>query len=528
MCSHQVVCQLGCTACQDGTGICTTCKSGFTQNQNDRTKCDPPQSVTSSGTICPDGSFSNGSGCTRCASSCDKCTGGTSNDCIVCASGLYSLNGACVSADSNGICSGTNMIADNNKVECDACDAKCTSCKIPNFTSISTANLVQCTGCLPGFFLSNGSCVESCPSGTFVSPQDHLTCIPCDSSCGTCAGFATFCLTCPSNQLASNGKCVSTCPSGTFSSSRSCLICHPDCSSCSGGSFNQCLSCSSDRPVLVNGRCLPTCSRSQYFDTTTSSCQPCDSSCSSCSGAGASSCMACSSPDQVLRGGTCIAADCKQNSTVVPGLGVCLSELVIVPQPSGTSAAAPLPTITGINTPTPPLTKRSLEWWQILLMALGCAFILLVFIWCCRRRARKQRTKKTAMFASQPGYGRMAKSSWRWRLIRFGEKLFGHKRSRKADLVIRHHTLQEETEAVKLRKIRMAEEARVDSEQDLVQLIGDYNYPDPKESQLSAPSIYSQMTGVPNRTPQPRQPLRKKDLTSRFSTSTLVVRTRCA
>ncbi|KAG5722304.1 Protein MAM3 [Termitomyces sp. T112] len=386
------VCQLGCTACQDGTGICTTCKSGFTQNQNDRTKCDPPQSVTSSGTICPDGSFSNGSGCTRCASSCDKCTGGTSNDCIVCASGLYSLNGACVSADSNGICSGTNMIADNNKVECDACDAKCTSCKIPNFTSISTANLVQCTGCLPGFFLSNGSCVESCPSGTFVSPQDHLTCIPCDSSCGTCAG--------------------------------------------------------------------------------------------------ASSCMACSSPDQVLRGGTCIAADCKQNSTVVPGLGVCLSELVIVPQPSGTSAAAPLPTITGINTPTPPLTKRSLEWWQILLMALGCAFILLVFIWCCRRRARKQRTKKTAMFASQPGYGRMAKSSWRWRLIRFGEKLFGHKRSRKADLVIRHHTLQEETEAVKLRKIRMAEEARVDSEQDLVQLIGDYNYPDPKESSLGQQHYY--------------------------------------
>ncbi|KAG6901431.1 hypothetical protein C0995_012106 [Termitomyces sp. Mi166 len=165
------------------------------------------------------------------------------------------------------------------------------------------------------------------------------------------------------------------------------------------------------------------------------------------------------------------------------------------------------------------------------------------------RRARKQRAKKTEMFASQSGYGRMTKSGWRWRLIRFGEKLFGYRRSRKPDLIIRHH-IPQETEAVKLRKIRMAEEARVDPEQDLVQLIEDYNYSDPKESslsqqyyhqqhtyddslapgdrrsigqasQLSAPSIYSQMTGVPNRIPEPRQPLRKKDLTSRFSTSTL-------
>ncbi|KAG6918201.1 hypothetical protein DXG01_015990 [Tephrocybe rancida] len=232
------------------------------------------------------------------------------------------------------------------------------------------------------------------------------------------------------------------------------------------------------------------------------------------------------------------------NSIVLPGLGVCLSELVIVPEPSGTSTAAPLPTITGINTPTPAPTKRSLEWWQILLMALGCAFIFLAVIWCCRRRARKQRAKKTAMFATTPGYGRAKPAGWRWKLIRFGEKLFGHKRSRRADLIIRHHDPHDqESEAIKLRKLRVAEEAR--GEEDLVKLIGEYNYPDSVDasrarqiqtyeerlasdnrrsvggaSQLSAPSIYSQMTGMPHRTPDPRQPLRKKDLTSRFSSST--------
>ncbi|KAG6865322.1 hypothetical protein C0991_003496 [Blastosporella zonata] len=57
------VCQLGCSSCADGTGACTTCKAGFSQDTSDPTKCDPPQSVTSSGTVCPDGSFSNGSAC---------------------------------------------------------------------------------------------------------------------------------------------------------------------------------------------------------------------------------------------------------------------------------------------------------------------------------------------------------------------------------------------------------------------------------------------------------------------------------
>ncbi len=77
--------------------------------------------------------------------------------------------------------------------------------------------------------------------------------------------------TCANNQLASKGQCVSTCPSATFSSAGSCLSCHPDCSSCNGGSFNQCTSCPASRPVLINGRCLPTCSSTQFFDATTGS-----------------------------------------------------------------------------------------------------------------------------------------------------------------------------------------------------------------------------------------------------------------
>jgi len=114
------VCQLGCTQCADGTGDCVTCKSGFTQDANDRTKCIPAQSQTSTGTPCPDGSFSDGTTCSVCSPLCQTCSGATSNDCIICGAGKVSLNGSCVSPDGNGVCTGSTMIADNNKHECDS------------------------------------------------------------------------------------------------------------------------------------------------------------------------------------------------------------------------------------------------------------------------------------------------------------------------------------------------------------------------------------------------------------------------
>ncbi|GLB39232.1 hypothetical protein LshimejAT787_0603940 [Lyophyllum shimeji] len=322
------------------------------------------------------------------------------------------MNGACVATNSDGICEGSNLIADNNKKECDACDSKCTSCKIPNFNGASTVNLAQCTGCLPGFVLSNGKpATPAAPAAQAPAPATVL-----------------------------------------------------------------------HAPAPV------------------------------------------------------------KSSAAVPALRPIANKA----QPSFPvwDTPAPLPTITGINIPTPS-SKRALEWWEILLMALGCAFIFLLIVWLWRRRARKQQAKKTLLFATTPGYNRTHKSCWRWWLIRFGEKLSGHRRSQKANVVVMPH----ESESMKLAKLRTAEEAR---EEDMIKLIGDYNQytsrsASPAESSRyrhqmnmrddrlapgdrrsageaslhSAPSIYSQMTGVPRRTPEPRHPLRKKDLTSRFSTSTL-------
>ncbi|KAI0355123.1 hypothetical protein OH77DRAFT_345436 [Trametes cingulata] len=574
------VCGLGCTQCADGSGDCISCKSGFTQNANDRTQCIATQATTSTGTVCPDGSFSNGTACQPCSPLCQTCSGPTSNDCIICGAGKYSLNGNCVGTDGNGVCDGSSLVADNNKHNCDACPSKCTTCKYPSFNVASTIDQVQCTGCLPGFVLSQGKCVDSCPSGTFLDPKDNVTCTACDSSCSSCAGSATFCLTCANNQLASNGKCVASCPSNTFSSSGQCITCHPDCATCSGSSFNQCSSCPADRPVLTNGRCLPTCSKSQYFDKTSSSCQSCDASCSSCSGAGPGNCLACSNSNHILRGGTCAPATCSGGSSVVSGLGICLSDLVVVPPASGTSAGSPLPSITGIDTPIAPssntVVKRPLQWWEILLMALGCAFIFVLFLMCWRRRMRKRRAAATANFAAAKNLDHS--KSWRYRLARFGERLFGHRKGQR-------WMMPKETEDIRLEKLRAAEEARYDPalekmrvaedvrhdrdmaklresslrhDREMEKLIGSYEYTRAGSSRAPSPlpslrdydsdrhsykasnkgsgaergrttndllaeeSLYSQVTGQPRRAPEPRQPVRNAAdlLPSRFSNTT--------
>lgn len=418
--------------------------------------------------------------------------------------------------------------------------------------------------------LSGGECVGSCPSGTFVDATDN-TCKNCDSSCSTCSGSAKFCLTCANNQLASSGSCVASCPSNTFSSSGVCLTCHPDCVTCSGGAFNQCSSCPPDRPVLTNGRCLPTCSQNQFFDKTTSTCQACDSSCSSCTGSGPSSCLACGdSNNKVLRGGSCVDANCQSSTSVVPGMGVCLSELVAVPEPSGTASVPPLPSITGINTPAPTKSgSNRLQWWQILLMTLGCAFIFMVFLICWRRRARKQRANKTKQFATAKKLDDAG--SWRQRLIRFGERLFGHTPKNR---LAGHHVYAAEPRGYPgdtkrgdfaLQDLEEQRRWRDDPERlpayhnddDIDGIVDAYEYEQSVRSHpseysrfyhrqshnnpsaelereysrlrqqklredilesLASRSIYSQVTGTTKKAPEPRMPVR--NLPSRFSAST--------
>jgi hypothetical protein len=178
----------------------------------------------------------------------------------------------------------------------------CTSC---------TGTADHCLSCPKGQFVDGTTCKRTLSvfflSFAFVDQLVNVKKLACSSSCTSCSDSADNCLTC-SNRL-SSGVCADTCPDGTLSISGSCISCHGDCATCSGLSFNQCLTCPSDRPVLSNGRCLRTCSsKTQFFDSGSMSCQPCDSSCSSCFATGSSGCLACSDPNgRLVSGGTCIA-----------------------------------------------------------------------------------------------------------------------------------------------------------------------------------------------------------------------------
>ncbi|KAF9491874.1 hypothetical protein BDN71DRAFT_1510004 [Pleurotus eryngii] len=126
-------------ACSSMGGVCwssgtcaclpgfTACKSGSTQDANDRTKCTPvPTSMSS--LFVPK------------AASRMSCSGGTSNDCTVCAPNMFAFNGGCMRASADGMCEGSMHIVDNNKHSCDACPAKCSACRIPDFDQASMAS----------------------------------------------------------------------------------------------------------------------------------------------------------------------------------------------------------------------------------------------------------------------------------------------------------------------------------------------------------------------------------------------------
>jgi hypothetical protein len=183
---------------------------------------------------------------------------------------------------------------------------------------------------------------------------------------------------------------------------------------------------------------------------------------------------------------------------------VCLSDLVSVPQVSGTSVPVPLPTITGINSPVVINAggRRQLAWWEILLMVLGCVLIFLCILALFRRRMRAKRAKRTAAFAAAKNIDARG-VSWRAKFF----SLF----SRQPRIP------KEEKAALRLERLRNLEVERHMAA--LGKLGGtEMGSGAPSSSQYArsrrlsatgsdAESFYSQVTGQPPRAPAPRQPV---------------------
>ena len=193
-------------------------------------------------------------------------------------------------------------------------------------------------------------------------------------------------------------------------------------------------------------------------------------------------------------------------ASVVPGLGVCLSDLVAV---SGSSVPTPLPTITGINSPAAVNTGRRLAWWEILLMTLGCVLIFLCVLALFRKRMRAKRAKRTAEFAAAKNIdGRGV--GWRAKLgSLFSRGTRIPKEDKVALRVARLQNLEEERHMVALNKLGLGPAAPGSSHyarSDMVRGGG---------SEVDTESLYSQVTGVPPRAPVPRKPVNMRNIVER-------------
>jgi len=176
-------------------------------------------------------------------------------------------------------------------------------------------------------------------------------------------------------------------------------------------------------------------------------------------------------------------------------------------------------------------------------MALGCAFIFIVILLLWRRRARKQRAKQTAMFASAKRLD--GGNGWRWRLGQLRERLFGKKREYHTEVLPmayhddpRHDSLAGKSHSrnpvspnrlEKLRGVENKSSKRRTADSDLDNFIGSYehsihsrsgttastlpsvddHYPLHNPRRIERDSLYSQATGNQRFTPEPRQPLRR-------------------
>ena len=220
------------------------------------------------------------------------------------------------------------------------------------------------------------------------------------------------------------------------------------------------------------------------------------------------------------------------------------------------TSTASTPSVTGLTDPTVINSRRSLAWWEILLMALGCAFIFIVILMLWRRRARKQRAKQTAMFASAKRLD--GENGWRWRLEQLRKRLFGKKMRAYPtevlpmayhddpglyDIPSRSRIPASPNRLKKPRDIEIKSTNRHTADE-LDKFIGHYentihsrstrtpstlssiddHYPVHNPRRIERDSLYSEVTGNQRHTPEPRQPL-KKDAsgTSKFIKSSVLI-----
>jgi hypothetical protein len=212
-------CSTACIGCEESTGACSSCKTGFFLDSDESCikcpegceKCNSLSDCTS----CSTGYVLNKGKCSfKCPNNCEQCT--SESSCSICNEGYFLDNTSC------GKCS----------VNCDVCSSSS-----------------QCSICKKDFTLDNGQCISPCPENCKTC-KSSTKCTVCKSKyflkSGSCSACSKGCKKC------SSSKQCSKCSSKYYLSGKECVACSDkNCKKCNK---SKCLTCSSGY-TLKEGKC---------------------------------------------------------------------------------------------------------------------------------------------------------------------------------------------------------------------------------------------------------------------------------
>lgn len=155
---------------------------------------------------------------------------------------LFLSSGSCIF-----VCpSGTYQNSTSNT--CITCDISCSICIGPLNTQCSSCSNATVNGKIVIYYLGIGqtTCLTYCPNGQYIDSKYPNLCQPCSSTCVTCQSDSVTCTSCPAGYYYYLSSCVSVCPSGTYGDQMNwiCMTCDTSCLLCSGPLTTECTSCS--------------------------------------------------------------------------------------------------------------------------------------------------------------------------------------------------------------------------------------------------------------------------------------------
>uniref|UniRef100_A0A8C1MNG8 Proprotein convertase subtilisin/kexin type 5b n=1 Tax=Cyprinus carpio TaxID=7962 RepID=A0A8C1MNG8_CYPCA len=245
---------------------------------------------------CPKGySHSSKGTCDPCPPNCTVCT--SSGHCVHCTPSYYPKDGTCAKLEC-----GVGEVVDFDHEDCVPCEEGCQHC---------LTEMVY-------FCRLKSSCHKICPERTFED-RSTMRCARCDDHCESCD--ASECYLCEDGFFLSDGTCVETCKEGFYADMKQeCEPCHRTCRSCGGPGEDQCDSCQKG-DMHVHQRCVSVCPRETHGNQTSGRCEDCSAGCLTCQDA--HHCVKCkeSFGPLYLQDGKCVAG-CKRG---YPEADVCYS-----------------------------------------------------------------------------------------------------------------------------------------------------------------------------------------------------------